>query len=252
MWGSRERWAWWQTGACISACCPAHYPQPQVSHGKKWKLSVGHTHLGPESALGLPLFGCWSKMSFFVCCRFPTNILSLLSEFSWTMRRYCLKLLLCYTGVLTLRSKQRLVALHSFWQERVLSSPLLVLFLSSIFMVLKKSSLRFCQWSWYVLALNYHQSSACPWPDGNSCKIATFSTLTRKLPFSVGLSWLYYRLNFPLKVRFRLWIPKQTLRVEYQQLTYQELEGCLEFCCIELGFLVWIDRHNINAALEVP
>ena len=76
--------------------------------------------------------------------------------------------------------------------RKSIRNPLSVLFLSSLFMVLRKSSLRFCQWSSYVLASGFNQNSACPGPDGNLYKTAAFRILTRKLHFSVGLSWLYF------------------------------------------------------------
>lgn len=72
LWSSEvwEWWVWWQTGACIQPPspypCPAHHPQPQVIHIKTWKRCDDPTRLGPESVLGLPLFGSWSKRHCFL------------------------------------------------------------------------------------------------------------------------------------------------------------------------------------------
>lgn len=59
-------------------------PLPQDIHIKIWK------HVA-ELALGLLLFDSWCKITSFLCCRSPINILSLLLESSWTMRRYSFK-----------------------------------------------------------------------------------------------------------------------------------------------------------------
>lgn len=145
LWSS-EVWEWrlwWQTGACTPRC-PAHPPQPQVIHTEKWKHLRAPAVWGPSQPLRRHFSGPGlTRHRSVLQISYRYLIIALGIQLDYEKVRF--KLLLCSLTYLCQHQTWALVALYSFWQEKVLRYPPLVLFLRSLFMVLKKPSLRVCQ-----------------------------------------------------------------------------------------------------------